>query len=284
MHRFTSDELAAIRDLIGLPERLTHQARTGTSQVPIDEIRRALDLPDLPHRNLLQPDCWIAGGAVSRWLSRDPQNADYDFFFPSVETFNRRARWLMATHGCTFRAYRTFWTICQLCGRPGELIDQVPAGGDFSLPLSRIRCSRCGEFGGTDAATLEPERLLRITPQLITASGMRALELTAPDGAVFQLSPVRIRPTPLEMVAGFDFSIIQFAVDDKNLYYMPHAWTDLVTGRLRFTTDCRSPFFRLRKYMKRGFRPYAETVVRIMTAQVQQLWTLARNPRSWRVR
>lgn len=271
--KLTKEKQEGLAELLGLPTRLSSRSTPTTSSVAIDDVVRLLELPPPPKRELLGPDRWLAGSTVTRWLCGGWEQkgpVDYDFCFASLEALHRTAReWMEA--GFTFRAYWTFKTICLLCGRAGQLVrrDRVD---DLSLPLPRVRCGKCGEFGGVDAATLEPERLLRVTPELVAWSGMRCLELLSPEGEVFQLSTLGIGPTPNEVLAGSDFSITQFAIDDRTLYFAPYAWTDLLRRRLRLVRDhgVLGSYGRLWKYTRRGFRPYLGTVLRFNYYFVQR--------------
>jgi hypothetical protein len=169
----------------------------------------------------------------------------------------------MLEDGFSFRCYRSKRLICQLCGRPGEFLEEGSVLTPY-LPLFRVRCAGCGDFGGHDAGTLPAERLLRLDPELVGRVGVMALELASGDGDVFHLSAVTLRPTPEEVIARFDFSVVQFALDGGQLSFGPHAWTDLFLGRFRWGTvlDPKHSYGRLGKYRRLGFRPYLPTRLR----------------------
>ena len=199
--RFTETQRRAIQDLLGLPSRLTADAVPAKLSIPIKDVRRALGLAEPPHCSLLAEDRWLAGGSVLRWLAGglgkgSLHPGDVDLFFPSADALNETARSLIAA-GYTFRCFRSFQVICQLCGGPGELVE--PGGKDRA---ARIRCPSCGEFGGADAHTLTAGRLLRLTPELISRSGMLALEILSPQGEMFHLSALGIRPDSLRGAPG----------------------------------------------------------------------------------
>lgn len=267
--RLTERQRRALLDLLGLPQALPADAEPERASVPVAELRSVLtELPQPELADWLGPDQWLGGGAVLRWLcgnrARRGRTEDHDFYFPSVGGLNAAARRFMAS-GYRFRCFRSRRVMCQLCGRPGEEIPGAAWPTEF-LPVRRVRCRACGVFGGEDSASLPPERLLPLTPELIAEHGIFALELVAPHGSgMVHLAAIAIKPTPHELVTGFDFSIVQFVLDGAHLYFGPHAWTDLLRGRLRLevSNDPVDNFNRLKKYRSRGFRPYLETVVRV---------------------
>ncbi|MCP4654688.1 MAG: hypothetical protein GY856_04620 [bacterium] len=276
----------AIRELVGLPGRLSRRTQAGKSRVPIAEVRRALDLPEPPCRELLAADRWLAGGAVMRWLSRglgrpegESRDHDYDFSVPSIEALNRTVEELVAA-GLTFRAFRSIKLMCPLCGGPGRLVprgDHEPPDPKFTiLP---IRCPECGELDPEDAASFPADRLLRLTPDLIRKYVVRAVELLSPRGELIQLAARGIRPTPGETVTSFDFSISQFGLDDEFLYFGPYAWTDLLRRRLRLVVR-NSHYYRIRKLLAMGFRPYADTAAWCLW--IWAGWLLGRLRRQWK--
>ena len=267
--RTSGRQRRALLDLLGLPHDLPADAEPGRSSISVAALRSVLtELPRPELAEWLGPEQWLAGGAVLRWLcgtkSRRGHTEDHDFYFPSVRGLNAAGRRFM-DRGYRFRCFRSRRVMCQLCGRAGEEVPGAAWPTEF-LPVRRVRCAVCGDFGGRDAASLPPERLLQLTPELIDENGIFALELVAPNGSgMVHLAAIAIKPTPYEVVTGFDFSIVQFALDDSHLHFGPHAWTDLLRGRLRLEVS-NSPvdnFVRLKKYRDRGFRPYLETVMRV---------------------
>lgn len=268
--RFTEAEARQIQELIGLPAVLASDAVAARTSVPLKDLRQVLpDLAEPRHREWLGPRSWLAGGAVLRWVCRERglasrRTTDYDFYFPSAGALDETARALLAA-GLRFRCFRSRRPMCQLCGLEGEVVPGGTMQTEF-LPVRRIRCRTCGEFGGADAASLTPDRLLRLTPDLIARNGIFALELTTEDGGMVHLAAIALRPTPFAVVANFDFSVVQFGLDGENLHFGPHAWTDLLLGRLRLevSNDGLENYQRLKKYASQGFRPYAETVARVL--------------------
>jgi len=254
----------AIRELVGLPGRLNRRARAGKSRVPIAAVRRALDLPEPPCRELLAADRWLAGGAVMRWLSRglgraEDDPGDYDFSVPSVEALNRTVEELLAA-GFTFRTFRSIKLMCPLCAGPGRLVPRErDQPRDPKMTILPIRCPECGELDPEDTGSFPADRLLRLTPELIRDNVVRAVELLSPRGELIQLAARGIRPTPGETVAAFDFSVSQFGLDDEYLYFGPYAWTDLLRRRLRLVVRNNTSYYRVRKLLAMGFRPYADT-------------------------
>ncbi|HEX6864025.1 MAG TPA: hypothetical protein VF414_14450, partial [Thermoanaerobaculia bacterium] len=254
--RFTEPQKRAIQELVGLPPHLTRDARTDRKSVPIDEVRRILDLPDPGYRHLLGPNLWLAGGSILRWLTREVgmgtrHRGDFDLFVPSVDHFNETGRTLLSD-GFVFRCFRSLTSICQLCGRDAQWVRDDFR--DTPMPVPRMRCPDCGEFGGSDASTLSPDRLLRMTPELIARTRTLALELASEKDDLFHIAAVAIRPSAYDVVMNFDYSVVQFGIDNQSLYFGPHAWTDLLTDRFRLekATQPRENAFRLKKYMRQG--------------------------------
>jgi len=275
--KFSTEQKLALQELVGLPPRLSRDSTPAKTSVPLADVCRILDLPEPGFRELLTKDRWLIGGAVARWLYRNPgkgqvSQGDYDLFFRTLDDFNRTGRRLL-TEGFTFRCFWTFRTICQLCGRPGQLVrkDEVD---DLTYPLPRVRCLDCGDFGGFDAASLTPDRLMQVTPELVATSRMRVLELTSPNQDIFHLVAVTMGSTPGEVMDQFDLSPSQFGIDDENLYFAPFAWTDVLLGRLR-VLQLATPgltFKRFKKYSALGFRPYPESFVRMYLCMLRRDW------------
>ncbi|MCP4662874.1 MAG: hypothetical protein GY856_46375 [bacterium] len=253
----------AIRELVGLPDRLNYRSQAGTSRVRIDDLRRILDLPDPAYRELLTADRWIAGGAVMRWISSalgrsEAEGGDYDFFAPSIEGVNRTLDELLAA-GFTFRCFRSYQIMCPLCGGPGEIVWRGEPHGP-PWPVGPIRCPACGECDPEDVDRFPVDRLCRLTPERIRDNRVLAVELLSPQNDLAHISTIAIKPNPGEVIAYFDFSIVGFALDNEYLYFRPYAWTDLLLRRLR--RNARIPeYYRVRKFLAMGFRPYPATVV-----------------------
>jgi hypothetical protein len=268
MARFTEDQIRAVGELIGL-KHLKPGAVPARGSVAIDDLRRALDLPDPPRRELLSGNLWLGGSAVPRWLTRgigmgDASHADVDFFVPSAEALHESGRFLLS-RGFTFRIFRSRKPMCQLCGGPAERIGGLAPDVPFLPPLDRFRCPDCGDFGGEDAATLTPDRFPRLTAERLAERGVLALELKAPDGAIVHISAFQLDPDPQRLFQHADFSIIQFMLDGRSLHFAPHAWTDLLTGRVRLVRlthkiECHQ---RMKKYERYGFHPYLGTRLRL---------------------
>ena len=260
-----SREWRALADLLGLPHALTPQARAHADALSLHDVMRLLDLPELAGARLVGMDRWIAGGGVLRWLvagltgRRSCEEGDLDLFLPSLAALNSSTRALLAS-GHHFRCIRSLNGMCQLCGGPAE---QLAAGRmeHPSLPLHVWRCSVCGDFGGAAAPRLPGERVLELTPGIVAARRVLAMELGTPSGGIVHLSVAGIGPSLSSILAGFDFSIAQFGVDGDRLVFGPYAWTDLLLGRLRLSGKATPRFIseRLAKYIALGFRPYLRT-------------------------
>ena len=266
-----------LRQLVGLPPRPDRRARAGKSRVRIDEVCRVLDLPEPRYRELLASDRWLVGGAVMRWLSpgigrTEIESADYDYFFPSVEVVNRSLDELIAA-GFLFRCFRSYKAMCPLCGGPGEL---VGADGPLAplLIVAPIRCPHCGEFDPDDPDGFRRDRLLRLRPELLGGDGVRAVELLSPRGDTIHLTTVTLAPTPGDVLASADFSMIQFLLDDEYLYFGPYAWSDLLHRRLRLVSRSNSNYYRYRKFMALGFRPDAASALGFLRAAVRWHYAL----------
>ncbi len=277
-----NDREQAIRELAELPPRLNRRAKAGRTRVPIAEVRRILDLPEPPYRELLAADRWLAGGAVMRWLSRDldsgssEQAGDYDFFLPSLEALNRFCDDLLA-RGFAFRCFRAPKILCPLCGGPGTLVPRGRWQGALP-PADPIRCPECGEID-TGAEDFQVEQLLRLSPEVIRAYGVWAVEFVSPQGHRVHLSARALKPAIEEMLTGADFSIVQFALDDESLCFGAYAWTDLLRRRLRII-DPDTTYLRVRKFLGLGFRPYAGTALWLLLRGVRLfIWRLFRRLR-----
>jgi hypothetical protein len=268
MPRFTEAQTRAVCERIGLP-RLTPGAVPARTRVAIDELRRVLDLPEPPCRELLSESLWLGGSTLPRWLTRgvgmgDPRNGDLDFYVPTLEAFHDAGRFLLG-RGFTFRTFRSRRRMCQLCGGPAELIGGLEPDVPFLPPLERFRCPDCGDFGGADAAEMTAGRLPRLSAGKLADRGVLALELKAPDGAIVHVSAVNVDPDPVLLCTSMDFSVIHFMLDDQDLHFGRHAWTDLLTGRLRLLnlTNRIENYDRMHKYQRHGFRPYLGTRLKL---------------------
>jgi len=274
----------AIRELAQLPPRLHRRAQAGKTRVPIAEVRRILDLPEPPYRESLAADRWLAGGAVMRWLSRDldsgssEQSGDYDFFLPTLEAVHRFCDELLAS-GCTFRCFRSPRIFCPLCGGPGTLVPRGRWEGSLP-PADPIRCPECGVIDTSDVGNFPVERLLRLTPELIREYRIWAIELVSSQGHRIHLSARALKPTIEQMLAGADFSIVQFVLDHEFLHFGAYAWTDLLRRRMRLINP-DTTYLRVRKFLGLGFRPYAGTALWLLLRGVRLFtWRLYRRLRS----
>lgn len=262
---FTLAEKQELRELLGLPPDFGPASVPSRLTVPIDEVRRILDLPEPGYRELLNPQRWLAGGGALRWLSHGrlvpASHGDYDLFLPSVEAVNRTVRELV-DQGFRFRCFRSWVPFCPRCGGDAERYGLEPAR-DGLLPLAKIRCPSCGEFG-EGAERHEVELPVELDQDQIDARRLMVVELLSPRGDTFHLSTTLIRPSPNDVITGSDYSITQFALDPDRVYGTRYAWTDLLLGRVRLTHPRDYSYTRLRKYQALGFRPYAGTVIRVL--------------------
>ncbi len=252
-----------VRELVGLPPQLDCKTHASKSRVPIAAARRAFDLPEPAYGELLAPDRWLAGGAVLRWLAGGfghgaiRSGGDYDFFVPSIEALNRTLDELLA-RDFAFRCFRSLRIMCPLCGRPAE-VSRRGRTPDSRAAVDPILCCECGELDVDAAGGFPAERLFRLTPERIDEHRVLAVELLSPAGDLIHLSAQRFYTTPWNVIAEFDFSVVQFGLDDEYLYSGPYAWPDLLRRRLRRDPRGRTSYSRFRKYRAMGFRPYPDT-------------------------
>jgi hypothetical protein len=268
MPRFTAAQTRAICELIGLPH-LGPGAVSQRSSIAIDDLRRALELPDPPYRELQSAELWLGGSSVLRWLNRgagmgDPSQADVDFFVPSLDALNAAGRFLLG-HGFRFRSFRSRWPMCQLCGGPAERLGGVAPDVPFLPPIELCRCPRCGDFGGKDAATLTADRLPRLTAEQLADRKVLALELATPDGIIVHVSATTLERDPQKLFLEMDFSVTQLILDGERLVFAPHTWPDLLTDRMRLYRPANKieVHQRMKKYQRYGFRPYLGTRLKV---------------------
>lgn len=253
--QFSKDEKEKIRQLLGLPEGVGRNSKAEMARLPIGEVRRALSLPVMPHSNFLSERCWMGGGRILRWLSGEVNEqrqtaGDFDFFFPTVEALKETTLSMLAAGYEFYRSLARPLTLGDLMtGRRGEREEKASVfgenGDEFSLKSRKI------------SADMEQV----------------GIELTSPEGDIIQLITQIIKPsrgsqTPDDLIANMDFTICQFVMDDQYIYAGPYAWTDLLGKRLRhvYIVDPLYTHWRFHKYMRRGFRPYAETFTKVYQA------------------
>ena len=262
---FNPSEQQELRELLGLPSGFGPASVPARLAVPIDEVRRILDLPEPGYRELLTPQRWLAGGGALRWLGHGrlapASHGDYDLFLPSIEAVNRTVREFV-DQGFRFRCFRSWVPFCPRCGGDAERYGWEPAK-DGMLPLPWIRCPRCGELG-EGAERHEVDLPVELDQEQVDGRRVTVVELVSPQGDPFHLSVTMIRPSPEEVVAASDYSITQFALGSDRVFGARYAWTDLLLGRIRLTHPKDHSYPRLRKYQALGFRPYAGTVVRVL--------------------
>lgn len=217
------------------------------NRVAILDLRQGLDLPAIAHHSFLGPNCWLAGGAVLRWLCRErtegnSRKGDFDFYFPSVEALNTTAQ-AMVEQGFQVRGY----------GSAPRNIREF-----LTRPVREERDSGIWNAAGN---------LAPITPELIERLGLGTLELLSPEGDGIQLVALAFDATPVETIMHFDFSICQLALGDRYLSFGPSTFSDLI-GR-RFRVEClRWPLNTCRRmflYTRRGFWPHPGSAVKILS-------------------
>jgi hypothetical protein len=231
---------------------------TGIQRLSISDVRSALNLPDLPYAKWLSSECWLAGGILTRWLSgempeRHPADGDFDFYFPSQKALRETASEMLKS-GYVYRRdltrRRTFGDLVRW--KMGRSLEELPHQGAAEMPSIAAR-------------------------QMSNSKNLLGVEFSSPEGDCIQLvtfvTEAGAEPaSPFELIADFDFSICQFAMDDRYLYAGPCAWGDLMRKQLRVERIGYPPvtMWRAYKYLKRGFRPYFKTALKIVLAGL--LW------------
>ncbi len=275
---FTNEQEQIVRELINLPGDGRKEAKSHNLSLPIPDVARALNLPPLPHSDLLGSQSWIAGGTVLRWLCGTlngwkANRPDIDFYFPSIEALNHTAC-AMLEEGYSFeRLY--CWQLratshdANKAQQSRELaIDDVRRTTLLDW-LRNLRNWRNDDRSSEQRIEFEP-----LTIEAVEQKRVVAVEFQAPLGDILQLVTVVFRPTPKDLFSTFDFSICQFAVDDRFLYFGEYAWNDLFRNRFRLGHINYPPatLWRLIKYVRRGFYPYPKDFFNIIRAPV--IWGL----------
>jgi hypothetical protein len=259
--RFGPEQRRALQELLGLPPRPKKSSISRTGYLEIAVVRAALDLPEPSCRAWLAPDRWLVGGAVLHWLRSRPGGegpVDYDFFYSSLNALNRGVADFLAA-GFTFSCFQLWGSRCPFCGQADSLVSR-DAAPPTVVPLAKAGCRVCEPTGGVGRWGSE----LRITAETLAASGLVAIDLLSPRGEVFQLAAIAFEPGPGRLLESSDYSVCQLGLDDRNLYFGRHTWTDLLSGRLRVENLHRTCYARLRKYMGKGFSPDPATLARVL--------------------
>ncbi|NPD23447.1 hypothetical protein [Corallococcus exiguus] len=247
---FTQSEVQSLCELLGVSDLRDPDAAVVKSSLLIEDVRRVLKLPELPHSHLLDEQTWMMGGRVTRWLGGEMNTSvddgDYDLFsgsFPAMErTLNRM---LETGYSITRVQYMNPW--------PG-----IPVPRMLRRKPSPVRKPP------RNASVPDlPGLLLRTMPD---GRDMYCMRLTSPERHVIQfmyipsLFPDGARPDTL--IEQTDLSICQFTLDGAYLRAGPHSWSDFVRHRLRVVhmRSGRRTAGRLFKYAARGFWPDARTV------------------------
>jgi hypothetical protein len=239
--KFTTRAKDAVRQLA--PEAGDSNGYPGYSRFPVAEVCRALNLPEMPHARFLNEQSWMIGGAVLRWLSGESSGrragggvGDFDFAFPSLEAL-RRTQQAMTDQGYVFSRHVAFDPDRRLTR--GQVVRKVFTG--VSPDAGKVQLIKEGERGSV------------------------AVELISPEGDLIQLITLYIKPSPVVVISECDFSICQFALDGPYLYAGPSALHDLLNYQLRLGYVRHPPttLRRIIKYMRRGFRPDARTVLTV---------------------
>jgi hypothetical protein len=265
-HQLDPKDAETLRQLLCLPSTLTPNTRVPIEALPVEELRRALGLPELRHTRFLSHECWLAGGRLLRWLGRKEDgpddNGDYDFFFPSLQALERTAQ-RMRSEGYQF--HRTLNQTRSFRGLvSGYIGDQEPADSVFGPTGQEFHLSGRRLWGGA----------LQYGLQFFSPEGDVIQLVHSPDGFRQEARTLRV------LLEGFDFTICQLGMDHQHIYAGTHAWADLLLRRLRRGDfPCQSPAYstwRFHKYIRRGFRPYVGTVLNVYRGYVRYM--------AWRTR
>lgn len=248
---FTPSEVQSLCELLGVSDLRDPDAAGVKSPPLIEDVRRVLKLPVLPHSHLLDEQTWMMGGRVLRWLGGEMNTSvddgDYDLFsgsFPAMErTLNRM---LEAGYSIMRLQYVKPW--------PGI---PVPSMLRRKKPAPAPRPPR------NESVPDLPGLLVRRMPD---GHEMYCMRLASPERHVIQfmyvpsLFPDATRPDTL--IQQTDLSICQFTLDGRHLHAGLHSWSDFVRHRLRvvYMRSARRTAGRLFKYAARGFWPDARTV------------------------
>jgi hypothetical protein len=249
--RFSSEQLERLQSLTGSPNQLADSKSAQWRKLLIDDVREALRLPKMPYSNFLSSQCWLAGGSVLRWLCGEMnedslKDWDFDFFFPSRKALTSTAKKLFAS-GYRFSRYSIQGTAWQILTK--RLWPPIPV------------YQRWGEGEG-----------FQFFCEIVDRTNIVALDVLSPEGDLLQLAGVVYRPSPESLNANSDFTICQFAMDDRYLYAGEHAWDDLINNRLR-VENIGYPLVtlaRLNRFRKRGFRPDARTIYKVSQAVLRR--------------
>lgn len=249
--RFSRDQIERIQFLTRSASQVAHSENPQCRKLPIGDVQEALRLPKMPYSNFLSDQCWLAGGSVLRWLCGEMnedslKDWDFDFFFPSRKALIRTAKQLFAS-GYRFSRYSIKGTAWQILTK--RLWPTIPVYQNW------------GEGEG-----------FQFFCEIVERRNIVALDIFSPEGDLLQLSGVVYRPNPESLNANSDFTICQFAMDDRYLYAGEHAWDDLINNRLR-VERIGYPLVtlaRLNRFRKRGFRPDARTIYKVSRAALRR--------------
>ena len=262
---FTPEQIDSICEMAGIVPDTGKSPEWETRPIVVSEIRRALDLPEIPYSEFFGPGCWLAGGQVLRWLCSSGEEefkaeGDFDFYFRSLDDLNQTAR-DMVDQGFRFNGYRSF-------------------SKNFVEYLRYPAMNRVNEDRREEVVTRDGD-LVALTPEVCERLRLVFVELISPREDSIQLVTI-FGGDPIETIKEFDFSIVQFALDQESLYFGPWTWTDLFENRFRLSPGRGWPdatFYRIFKYIRRGFRPYLKTVIAVaFSAFIWLTVTLLRSP------
>lgn len=248
---FTQSEVQSLCELLGVSDLRDPDAAVVKTPPLIEDVRRVLKLPVLPHSHLLDEQTWLVGGRVVRWLGGEmntsADDGDYDLFcgsFPAMErTLNRM---LEAGYSITRRQYVSPW--------PG-----IPVPRMLRRKPSPVREPPPRNESVPDL----PGLLLR---RMADGRDMYCMRLTSPQRHVIQFmyipSLFQDGARPDTLIQQTDLSICQFTLDGRSLHAGPHSWSDFIRHRLRAVhiRSGRRTAGRLFKYAARGYWPDARTV------------------------
>jgi hypothetical protein len=246
---FSESEVKSLCELVGVKDLRDTEEVLPPRPVLIEDVRRILKLPVLPHSHLLDDETWMLGGRVVRWLGGEMTGAeddgDYDIFPGSLQAFERTLQ-RMLDEG--YKVSLPEW-------KPRLPWLLVPRKMRGKPPQPRF-------IPPSAAAPHLPGMLVRRMPD---GREMHCLRLVSPQRHVIQFMHIPHMfpngPRPDVLIAQTDLSICQLTLDGRYMHAGPYSWGDFLRRRLRsvYIRSGRRTAGRLLKYSMRGFLPYPRT-------------------------
>lgn len=209
----------------------------------LDDWIDTIDHEDVELAKRVRDDVFVAGGAIASLLLGEKPN-DFDVYFKSVETAKR-----VAEHYVSWLAWdERSIEVTERNGHPYIEIDSVGAAGEEGYQEHL-------DLEGLDSAPQHPddsnEESPKYRPVFLTGHA-----ITLSDG--IQIC-IRFTGAIEEVVTHFDFAHTQLAYDyatDRVVVAAPQALSCLLARELVYMGSeyPLSAMFRMRKFLRRGFR------------------------------